>query len=432
MLDIHQQSTRADCTYVHIPYTAVFRLLVLLNYISSDHYHFIEFHTHAHCVIGFRVFTCTCMCPSIQLSCLAEFATTRSHVSPSTMEQHNFGASNSSYLTTISGTNVTVQALPVTVNCPVSAGSQMAPTPRSSGQVLRTSVPSRCLISKVLIKCASKENKKQSKTFSLRNVDSAAVTSCLRLKSLIKAQLKDDIRKDFDVGYQHNNSIVSIRSSDDVLEVWSNIRLGKNIILWCDGLKTSDDAPQNKRPASFTGESDDDDDSDVTGKKSTTSKPRKKKKKNDEAVEPIVQKLKDLHRESGFTPMQFRIWAEMHNGGLHPSLDEPPTTTMFARAGGGQATKKKHTQESVTTSDTLSQAITQLAAALSPSVTPSSSHTGRGSMLGTSPAKLIDNRTKCYKQLSELNNLKQSGLLSKEEYHAEREAVMEILKKLNA
>ena len=53
-------------------------------------------------------------------------------------------------------------------------------------------------------------------------------------------------------------------------------------------------------------------------------------------------------------------------------------------------------------------------------------------MLGTSPAKLIDNRTKCYKQLSELNNLKQSGLLSKEEYHAEREAVMEILKKLNA
>ena len=77
-------------------------------------------------------------------------------------------------------------------------------------------MPSRCLISKVLIKCASKENKKQSKTYSLRNVDSSAVASCLRLKFLIKAQLRDDIRKNFDVGYQHNNSIVNIRSSDDV------------------------------------------------------------------------------------------------------------------------------------------------------------------------------------------------------------------------
>ena len=112
------------------------------------------------------------------------------------------------------------------------------------------------------------------------------------------------------------------------------------------------------------------------------------------------------------------------NGGLHPSLDEPPTS-MFARAGGGQATKKP----SVSTNDRpLSQAISQLAAAIS----PSSSHPGRGATLGTSPAKLIDNRTKCYKQLSELSNLKQSGLLNNEEYYAEREAIMEVLKKLSA
>ena len=76
--------------------------------------------------------------------------------------------------------------------------------------------------------------------------------------------------------------------------------------------------------------------------------------------------------------MQFRIWAEMHNGGLHPSLDEPPTS-MFTRAGGGQATKKK---PSVSANDPLSQAISQLAAALSPSITPSSSHAGRGAALG--------------------------------------------------
>ena len=142
-----------------------------------------------------------------------------------------------------------------------------------------------------------------------------------------------------------------------------------------------------------------------------------------------MKKLKDHHHESGYTPMQFRIWAEMHNGGLHPSLDEPPTTSMFTRAGGGQATKKK---TSASANDPLSQAISQLAAALSPSITPSSSHAGRGATLGASPAKLIDNRTKCYKQLSELSNLKESGLLSNEEYYAEREAIMDVLKKLSA
>ena len=127
------------------------------------------------------------------------------------MEQNNLGACNSSYLTTINGTNVTVQALPMTEQ---RAAMLMQ---RSSGQVVYPSTPSRFLIPKVLIKCASKENKKESKTFTLRNVDSSMVTSCVTLKALIKAQLKGDVEKDFDIGYQHNNSVVSIRSADDLL-----------------------------------------------------------------------------------------------------------------------------------------------------------------------------------------------------------------------
>ena len=49
------------------------------------------------------------------------------------------------------------------------------------------------------------------------------------------------------------------------------------------------------------------------------------------------------------------------------------------------------------------------------------------SILGTSPAKLIDNRSKFYKQLADLSNLKQSGLLSDAEYASKREAIMSIL-----
>ena len=53
------------------------------------------------------------------------------------------------------------------------------------------------------------------------------------------------------------------------------------------------------------------------------------------------------------------------------------------------------------------------------------------SNLGSSPAKTIDNRLKCYKQLGELKDLKESGLLSEEEYAAEHEAIMGTLKKLS-
>ena len=40
---------------------------------------------------------------------------------------------------------------------------------------------------------------------------------------------------------------------------------------------------------------------------------------------------------------------------------------------------------------------------------------------GTSPAKVIDSRSKLYKQLPELQNLKTSGILTKEELITEKE-----------
>ena len=42
----------------------------------------------------------------------------------------------------------------------------------------------------------------------------------------------------------------------------------------------------------------------------------------------------------------------------------------------------------------------------------------------------IENRSKCYKQLSERNDLKVAGVLTEEEYVAEKSAIMNALKKL--
>ena len=49
---------------------------------------------------------------------------------------------------------------------------------------------------------------------------------------------------------------------------------------------------------------------------------------------------------------------------------------------------------------------------------------------GTSPARLIENRSKCYKQLADLNSLKESELLTEAEYASECDAILNMLKKL--
>ena len=70
----------------------------------------------------------------------------------------------------------------------------------------------------------------------------------------------------------------------------------------------------------------------------------------------------------------------------------------------------------------------KISCALSPAATTPTRSVG--STNKPSPAKLIENRSKCYRQLSELNSLKSSGVLTEEEYVTEKDAVMETLKNL--
>ena len=90
-------------------------------------------------------------------------------------------------------------------------------------------------------------------------------------------------------------------------------------------------------------------------------------------------------------------------GGLHASLDDSPTCSMFIETGQSAAPKKN---DSNSMTDALTQAAVANSSALSPR--PSSQTT-----LG-SPGKLTESRSKCYKQLSEINNLKVSGVLTEE------------------
>ena len=96
---------------------------------------------------------------------------------------------------------------------------------------------SQC-IGKVLIKVFAKGSKKESKIFTLRNIDTAITTSLSILEGVIREQLGDDIcLGSFDMGYLRGSNTVTLRNKEDIIEVWANIKNGKNIMMWCDGLK---------------------------------------------------------------------------------------------------------------------------------------------------------------------------------------------------
>jgi len=106
----------------------------------------------------------------------------------------------------------------------------------------------------------------------------------------------------------------------------------------------------------------------------------------EDQVQEIVDNSKET-RSSHYTSMQLRIWAQMIASGMHSSLETPPNTTTFVRAGVGTPYKRK---DQPSPSQTLTDAITAILSALSPKLGLSSTVSG----VGTSPAKVIESRSK--------------------------------------
>ena len=110
-------------------------------------------------------------------------------------------------------------------------------------------------------------------------------------------------------------------------------------------------------------------------------------------------------------------------GSLYSSKTEAPNTSMFSRAGGKESKKKSEVAEA------LGEVAKHLSCAIA-GVVPSAKHASTSCSVVASPAKSIDNRSKCYKQLGDLNELRNSGVLMEEEYMCEKGAIMKTLKKL--
>ena len=215
---------------------------------------------------------------------------------------------------------------------PTQASLGVFPSLRSQGQ--KRSFDTK--LDKVLLKATCKGKLKEFKTFTLRNVDTAAVVSSQDLKKLIKESLHDDISsRDFDIGYMQGSNVIRVRTKEDMSEMWSEVK--KQGMLWCDGLiDAGSKANKSGRRGRCMSDEDSDDEPSVT-------QPKKKKKKvdNEDKVQKIVDDLKSKHGTQ-YTVMQLRIWAELIAGGFYSSTSDPPSeNSMFQRAGGSSSGQKK-------------------------------------------------------------------------------------------
>ena len=159
---------------------------------------------------------------------------------------------------------------------------------------------------------------------------------------------------------------------------------GKSCIsLWCDGKEQ--------------------DESDGSKKKRETQHSRKR----DDEMEDIFQKLKTTHR-SAYSGSQLRLWAWMVASNIH-DMEQPPKVPMIT--GGIQRQTRR---------DTLTEAVTSAATAIAKvfSTTPESNCS---SSTVSSPRKTADVRMKNLEQLRCLQQLRDDGIPTTNEFITQKE-----------
>ena len=190
----------------------------------------------------------------------------------------------------------------------------------------------------------------------------------------------------------NGNSVISIRNQEDLSEIWVDLCKGKKVILWCDGLNVDSVASKRKRTPGLDGNETDEESCES---EKTVSKKKQQSCAQDEREEQVKDTIDKLGEKHGTrcSPMQLRIWSEMLQGGIHSSLTDCPTSSMFVQAGGETGGRKDNSIAGI--GEIVKEAAVAISSAFSsrPSLQPSS-----GNPLGSSPAKLIDSRSKCYKQ----------------------------------
>ena len=93
---------------------------------------------------------------------------------------------------------------------------------------------------------------------------------------------------------------VSIRTPADMKDVWLQVSKGENVVLWCEGV----------------GHNSSDSDVELPKKRQKKREKMSALEEMNERIEDIVKSLHQKHNDH-YTPIQYRLWAEMVEIGTH-------------------------------------------------------------------------------------------------------------------
>lgn len=237
--------------------------------------------------------------------------------------------------------------------------------------------------------------------FSVRQMHNVSqrFKSVTALRSAIWHEFADAIpdEGEFNVGFfegkQHTKKWL-VTNQD--LDAMYSYFIGKPCVnLWCDGKVVEEEEEEEIVPRK-------------------KQKRETKRSEREEQLEDVFQQLKRRHGDEYSGP-QLRLWARMFVANTHDDLDRPPNVPLIV----GHVQRQPR-RESL--SDAFSNAASAIAKALSPPTTPSQST--------CSPSKVVDIRMKNLEQLRCLQQLREDGILTNEEFLLQKSIVLKSLNQL--
>ena len=219
----------------------------------------------------------------------------------------------------------------------------------------------------------------------------------------------------FNVGYFEGKQSKKrwICCQEDITTMYKFFNPGSEILLWCDGKKTSVEEDEHR----------------------SSSRKRKqevmtKREEKEEEVEDTYAELKERHGDKYDIP-KLRLWARMVTSGLHDSTDEPPAVPIFSNV-----TPKR--RRSV-----ISDAITDAAGAIMKSINSSSTNTptptSSSSVVNQSGLNEVSSglgqatelRMKNMEQLRYLQGLYNDNIITEDELVEQKQMILETIRKLS-
>ena len=260
------------------------------------------------------------------------------------------------------------------------------------------------------LKVINPTNKKEFQLYTVRSVSPEMFDSPDKVKAVIQDQYGDLLppTEKMDVGYFSQGKKLWIKNRLDVNDVWKSVERGERVTLWTMGLV---DAPVEEHHGAKRKHDDD----------TTTEKPSKKKSRNMVAADErkaladdFEQKLEEKHRDKNYSRFQIKIWAEALASNQHTDMECPPAYAMFGR-------ERKCTKDSGSVNETVMNGMLNVVNTLCQAIqSPLNSREISRKQATLSPVKKAELRGTYLKQLSELHQLHDAGILSEDEYEEQR------------